>query len=940
MPKYNNLFNYNPNALAAPNLTKMGVTQGTDGSYRIGPIFSSPENFLSPIPFWGQSADVSQFGLPQTMSDGTITPNNMGYSGQKYNGWKPFEAEEAPMNDVSGEEDPGSRPVDPYNGVAANQNLSLIGMGTNNMNYFASRLGEFVGNAKSGRGGAGNTATGVMAGLGLASSLFGKGMELFRTGSASSAATQRNNWIAREAARKQREAQQGQTTYAAKGGVVSNNETRIVPITGASGEFIAPKKGESNVVVEQGESIKIPGDDVVKEALGDRHEDGGTPTELPQGSEILSDRLKLTDEQAAMIRDRYSLKVSPKMTYAEAQSKYKQKIGLSEKLDEMQKLTDKLSKNNKEIRDKNTARLNESVLSKRMEEVQKEIDVLSSEDSSFFDVLFSMQQDEKKKEIRQRYFGEGGIVDRDKFNESLKKFGYTEEQGIEMIVDRVMKGEYAEGGRYMEFVPVYNRFRTENETYGDKGYQALINGTYGKVSEWGEEAIKEMATLFPELTRGKSKIINVSDGKYSWANPGNMAANAKTIEQVVNGAYSGLEAISGIIPNYNDIRNSDIQKRWTPLYGFSNKTEVGPVPPSSSEYAHNERTGEGKLGEYHMSRSLGGLRVVDPIQLKKLNDAGIRNYTDLVVNEAKGKEILGDDYASLVKMREREGASGLDFVLMSYDPASRPLAPLEAPGIPKPSLQIPTGPGQKPITTAVKVEEREKEEPESREQAPRRGNYGSALPWLFNPDMGLPAPSTEDPVALQQVRMMHAEPVLRSADQTVAAINQNTNAQLFSLNDLADASRMATTAFIGAKADEAAARAIGEIDIFNAEQRNRASELNEQRYMQTEQINAALRQNYEDRVLQGRAAGEDAWFRYYQNLRDQHLSEKETAIKAQILSNIYPDTNIFGEYTGTSALSVGPNVAAERARREEEYEEGKKRKGSSSSSSTTAKKKK
>lgn len=889
-----------------------------------------------PIPVFGDSSEVNQFGLssgmPTLMSDGTYQSvgNQLPSGGGVYD----FNFRPKPMlfggsRGSSGDE-PAKTDVNPYQGDQYSSKTANFGGIGNSLGLFASVLGESFGNIKSGEGSKANTWKGIGAGLGLGAGLLSQGMNLFRTGASSYASTLRNNWVENEARKKLAKEREGIVESAAQGGRISNNDTRIVPVTGASGEFIAPKEGDANVNMELGEVVKIPGDDVTKESLGERHEDGGNSTNVPDGTKILSDRRKLTDKQAEAIRERYGLKVTPKMTYAEVQSKYKKKIGLSDALDEMQSLSDKLEKNSKEVKDKNTARLNESVLSNRINEVQSTINSLSKDDSGFFDVLFDFQEQEKRKDLDDYYFGDGGIVDKEAFRKSVEEFGLTEEQAKEYWLNKAMNNEFAIGGRYMEFVPVYNKFRTENETYGENGYQPAVGNTYGKVSEWGEDAIAEMARLFPRLTRGKTKIINIQDGKASWVDPNNMASNAKTIESVVNGVYGGLNALSDVIPNYNEIRNNL-------MYNFSDKSQAGPSPQNSTEYAHNERTGEGKLGEYHMSRSLGGLRVVTPEQLKQLNDAGISNYSDLLENEAEGRKILGYDFNKLSELRNKEGASDLDFILMDYAPSTDPLEVKK--------LKMPVG-GPNPLdlspigrNIAAPVPKKEAEKKEEKERRPI-GRTNAGMPWLFGGDSGLPSPSPMDPSYLNQVNMMRSEPVLRSADQTIAAIDQTTNTQISGLNDLADSQRAAYTSFIGAQANEAKARAVSEVDIFNAEQRNRSTDMNEQRYMQTEQLNAQLREQYEDKVLQGKAASEDAWFRYWQNMEDRQLVNDEARIKATVLSNIYPDVDIFGNYSGNSKFAVGKNVDAAKQREEEDREaiDRNKKKGGSSSSTKKTKK--
>lgn len=770
----------------------------------------------------------------------------------------------------------------------------------NNLATFSTILGQSVGNARSGYGSAKNTAQGVIAGIGLGAGLISQGLSLYRNGAAASATAQRNNWLDQENKKKLANARQGQVTFAADGGLIFNDERPIVPVTGPSGEFIAPKKGDVNVVAEEGEVASIPGDELTKDFLGDKHGEGGTPTMVPNGTRILSDRRKLTDKQAELIRDRFGVKVSSKNTYAEAAEKYKTKIGLNSALDEMAKLTEKLEKNHKNVKDKNTARLNDSILSDHMSEVQKQIDDLSVQDSIFFDVLYDYQESEKKGQLSQYYFGEGGKVDMKMFEESRKKFGLSEEEAKEYFLKKAMM--FADGGQYLEFVPVYNSRRTENETYGNNGYQPLINGTYGRVSEWGADAIAEMARLFPELTRGTNKVINIDDkGNASWTDPSNPTGNAKAIENVVNASYRGLRSLSDQISNFDDARNFLI-------YDFSAGSEQGPDPKGGTGYAHNERTAEGRLGEYHMTRSAAGLRVVTPEQLEELNKRGIRNFSDVLADPNKAKEVLSnEEYERLVSLKNGEGREGLDFVLMSYGLMADPLkAPSFDRQDPK-RLDINDLDKLDPKTGNKPLPEVKPEVKEDRKGSRSVGRTVDGFPALFGLNMTM-QPSAMDPEYLNQVRMMKAEPVLRTADEVVAGINAGTNAQIRSLNDIAEPGRYAALASIGAQRNEAIGRAISEVDLFNAEQRNRADELNEQRYMNVEQINAALRDQYQQNILQNKAASEDAWFSYFQNLRDQQLAEDEVRIKARILSNIYPDVSTSGRVAVDPNFSGGLNA--------------------------------
>lgn len=749
---------------------------------------------------------------------------------------------------------------------------------------YANILGNSIGNAGTKQGGGANIVAGIGAGLGLTTGL-ARGIM------GGMANAKYNNQMYEDEQKRLQKAREGEPVkIGALGGEMGGflGAGEQLPIVGASGEYIAPSDDtNTRQEVEKGEVIQIDGDPLTKEALGEKHENGGTPVSLPPHSRVLSDHLTLSDSLAKDMRERYGIKVTPKTTYAEASLKYKQKIGLQDALDEMEELTKRLEKNQK-VQDRDTRLLNETVLSDHMTELQQKIDGLSTIDKEFFDVVYQHQEDSKEKEVS-NYLEDGGEIDRSAVvEETSKQFNISKEEA-EAIYDKVVeKQKMALGGtptNYMQFVPIQNRFNNADNNFGFQ--RRNEDGTYGDIGTWGADAIGELAKLHPTLTRGENPVITVVNGVAGWTNPNDTESNARAIESVVNQTSSGFQAISDLIPNRKDAIDY-----WTQMQ-FSDASQKGPSDsPYTSNSAYNSRTAESKLGAYHLSRPTAGLRVVDKFQLQKLNDAGIRNYSDLMVNEKQARDILKGDYDELMKLRDRAGAKNLDFVIMDYDPTT----PIEARNLGMaPNPEIPdkfVGITPKQQTTEPETPEEVKDEKDKEKEKGKKNTNGAGNDFMALSDYPILPPSARSSTYLNQMDYMRTDPAIRSAEQYMMEMDRSVNAQLNALGDVPDSQRGAILSNLNAVAAQNKAKFLSEVDAYNAQAITGARDANNQRYMQTSYTNAGLRGQYEDTVARDIAAQEAQEFNYYENLRDTAMAKDEARIQGNILRSIYPNARL------------------------------------------------
>lgn len=179
-----------------------------------------------------------------------------------------------------------------------------------------------------------------------------------------------------------------------------------------TGEYIYPlpksMEDAANVEIEKGEYVLTPDSVGPMEAKGNRHEDGGTPVDLPE-AHIISDYRTIDDDFASYIRENYGIKATSKDTYATLLDRYKKKIGLADKYEDQERVYKRLEKN-EDVKDKNTSNLNASILSKYVNENQKEIDDLETQFRSFAEIVYGKQEESKRNEKMDAFSGMAGLL--------------------------------------------------------------------------------------------------------------------------------------------------------------------------------------------------------------------------------------------------------------------------------------------------------------------------------------------------------------------------------------------------------------------------------------------------------------------------------------------------------------------------------------------------
>ena len=149
-------------------------------------------------------------------------------------------------------------------------------------------------------------------------------------------------------------------------------------------------RNEVNAEVEAKEFIQFP-DRTVSEVAGKRHTEGGEKMNLPEGTRILSDNIRVGKEIRDMIKTLFEVTVNPKDSFAKALNKINLSLGIEGIELEMETFLDKIKKN-EETQDEDTRRVNEQYLADKLYELQQEMKQAEAVKNQAFDILFERQE--------------------------------------------------------------------------------------------------------------------------------------------------------------------------------------------------------------------------------------------------------------------------------------------------------------------------------------------------------------------------------------------------------------------------------------------------------------------------------------------------------------------------------------------------------------------
>jgi hypothetical protein len=195
-----------------------------------------------------------------------------------------------------------------------------------------------------------------------------------------------------------------------------------------TGKFITDSPNP-NVEIEGGEYTYNSQTGVIQEAVGENHENGGIPTNLPPQSKVLSDYEKVGRINAKELSKFLNVKVKANDTYASVLDKYSSKIGVNKTIKEESKLLEKaetlLSKEDNDTKD-----LNSRLLQTKFAEVEGKKQQLNQQQAQAFQELFQRQEEAKGEVSATPIMQQGGEVNPQQILEQLIAQGMSEEEAI------------------------------------------------------------------------------------------------------------------------------------------------------------------------------------------------------------------------------------------------------------------------------------------------------------------------------------------------------------------------------------------------------------------------------------------------------------------------------------------------------------------------------
>ena len=244
-----------------------------------------------------------------------------------------------------------------------------------------------------------------------------------------------------------------------EGGTISNAEE----MTGA---YLTETEEAPTVELEKDEFTLNSQTGEIQKVVGEKHTNGGVKSDLPAGSQVLSNYTKIGAKTAKELKEMFDISIKPKDTFAKVMDKIDAKIGYKETIEEETEYLKTLEKQQTLDTNDATKKLNEQHLAKELKENEDKKAELEDKRIEAFQSLFEIQESRPKKgdgtEVLKK---EGGNVYDPNVLNLAKQYNLSPDRVIELM---------EEGGR----VPMYQEAGTtptESDLYGDEYENELIN---------------------------------------------------------------------------------------------------------------------------------------------------------------------------------------------------------------------------------------------------------------------------------------------------------------------------------------------------------------------------------------------------------------------------------------------------------------------------------
>lgn len=654
-----------------------------------------------------------------------------------------------------------------------------------------------------------------------------------------------------------------------------------------TGAFLTETNEVPTVELEKDEFTLNSQTGEIQKVVGEKHTDGGVKSNLPAGSQVLSNYTKIGAKTAKELKEMFDISVKPKDTFAKVMDKIDTKIGYKETIEEETEYLKTLEKQQTLDTNDTTKKLNEQHLAKELKENEDKKSELQDKRIEAFQNLFEIQESRPKKgngtEVLKK---EGGNVYDPNILNLAKQYNLSPDRVIELMEEGGKTKMYQEGGESQEQQPnqmeqVIQMIMSalQQGTSPEEVAQQLIS--MGIPSEQVTQLIQAVAQQMqgqsPQEEQMEGQMSNPQEeaqevpmaqegirigSKYEDPNlykkqaqvgedwqsfgellkekPKEVLSEMKRLHPELYNTYFKDDKIpsNAKIGEFQDAINqkyTDILASAKQVYGENSdkvkaieaQMEQDKFLPFKQDAEMNKNTEiRGRdtfLGNYTSTRPNFEIPVLPTEDFKRVKEAGVNTVSEL-------KNKFPDLYKNYVADKNLKG----DFWL----------------GEVKTGEVAPANVEVDPITNQ-----------------PIRGKDLGAKTIMANlpQDLLLP-PSSLANLYKGEVRFGELDPIKMSAEaQNVEAERQRQTAakELYFLNPQQRAALMASG--LG-QTQMATNQAIGQAEMFNAQQKQQADQFNLQNNMKEDLTNIELNKDFERRNLAGQGIYEANMRGFYNNL--------------------------------------------------------------------------
>ena len=175
-----------------------------------------------------------------------------------------------------------------------------------------------------------------------------------------------------------------------EGGTISNAEE----MTGA---YLTETEEAPTVELEKDEFTLNSQTGEIQKVVGEKHTNGGVKSDLPAGSQVLSNYTKIGAKTAKELKEMFDISIKPKDTFAKVMDKIDAKIGYKETIEEETEYLKTLEKQQTLDTNDATKKLNEQHIAKELKENEEKKSELEDKRVEAFQTLFQEQESRPKK---------------------------------------------------------------------------------------------------------------------------------------------------------------------------------------------------------------------------------------------------------------------------------------------------------------------------------------------------------------------------------------------------------------------------------------------------------------------------------------------------------------------------------------------------------------